>query len=97
MTKIRIICSECGGANVRRDAWAEWNEQHQRWELGTVFDQGFCEDCGVEVTLDEQPLPREGVTTSTTGDLHEGCGGTWEPDPACTLADVCSKCGEGRA
>jgi hypothetical protein len=97
MTRIRIICGECGGTNVRRDAWAEWDERHQRWVLGSVFDQGFCEDCGDERSLDEEPLPPEGVTTSTTGDAHEGCGGIWRQDPECDLADICDKCGETRA
>lgn len=41
----------------------------------------------------------KGQIISTIGDLHLGCPkkGTWRQDPACTLADVCDGCGEGRA
>lgn len=54
--KIKIVCSHCGGENVMRDAYAAWNPETQQWELGNVFDQGYCEDCGGEATLDELPL-----------------------------------------
>jgi hypothetical protein len=102
---IRIICGECGSDNVRRDAWAEWDIDAQRWVLGSVFDQGFCEACGEERSLDEEeigvtredPVPAPAITTSSTGDVHAGCGGIWRQDPACDLADLCDKCGEGRA
>jgi hypothetical protein len=103
---IRIICSECGGENVRRDAFAEWDIAKQDWVLSSVFDQGHCEDCGGERALAEEevgvtrephgaaPAP---TTTSTTGDQHDGCGGIWESADAYGLIDRCSKCGEERA
>jgi len=53
--KITIVCRECGSDNVMRDAWAVWSVDAQEWELGTVFDQGFCDDCGGEASLDEKP------------------------------------------
>lgn len=57
MTKrIDIVCSDCGSRNVMRDAWARWNTSAQCWELGDVFDQGYCEDCDGEATLKEIPL-----------------------------------------
>lgn len=37
------------------------------------------------------------VTTSTAGDPHEGCGGTWLVADDCDLIDRCDKCGEERA
>lgn len=55
MGKIRIVCAACGSTNVRRDAWAEWDEVKQDWVLGTVFDDGLCEDCG-ETSLDEEDI-----------------------------------------
>jgi hypothetical protein len=105
---IRIICPDCGGDNVSRDAFADWDFDTQAWVLGHVFDQGHCHDCGKEVSLDEEEVgvtrspPGEGppavtITSSTTGDVHEGCGGVWRQDPECDLADICDKCGEGRA
>lgn len=52
---ISIICAACGSHNVKRDAWAEWNEETQAWELGTVFDAGHCDDCDGAATLKEVP------------------------------------------
>jgi hypothetical protein len=54
--KIKIVCSHCGSDDVRRDAYAEWNVDAQTWELGTVFDQGYCEACGGEASLDEEEI-----------------------------------------
>jgi hypothetical protein len=42
------------------------------------------------------PLYAE-ITTSTTGDAHEGCGGIWRSADAHGLIDRCDKCGEERA
>ena len=36
--KIDIICGTCGGNNVSRDAWANWDTRTQQWVLGAVFD-----------------------------------------------------------
>lgn len=54
--RITIVCAECGSDDVRRDAWGEWDVENQCWELGTVFDQGYCESCGGEASLDEKEL-----------------------------------------
>ena len=51
--KIQIVCSTCGSANVRRDAWAEWQPETQEWVLGSVFDNGDCEVCEGESRLEE--------------------------------------------
>lgn len=51
--RIAIVCRDCGGNNVARDAWAEWDVETQDWVLGPVFDQGFCYDCEREARLDE--------------------------------------------
>jgi hypothetical protein len=64
--RINIVCSECGSDDVRRDAWAAWDVEGQCWELAAVFDQGFCEACECERSLDEvrvqtPPTPEEGV------------------------------------
>ena len=53
---INIVCGACGSADVMRDAWAEWSEENQSWELGAVFDAGFCGDCDGEATLKEVPI-----------------------------------------
>ena len=40
-------CTECGGNNVLRDAYAEWDIGKQEWILQNVFDHSVCEsdDC----------------------------------------------------
>jgi predicted RNA-binding Zn-ribbon protein involved in translation (DUF1610 family) len=39
-------CPQCGSDEVVRDAWARWNPAAGLWELGTVFDESMCENCG---------------------------------------------------
>lgn len=55
--RIAIVCSHCGSYSVMRDAWAVWDTENQEWELANVFDQGYCEDCGGEATLQEEEIP----------------------------------------
>ncbi len=55
---IQILCENCGSTHVTRDAWAEWSEEKQEWQLGAVFDDGFCHKCGGNQTLIERPLLR---------------------------------------
>jgi len=51
--KIRIVCRGCGSENVMRDAWAEWDVVSQQWELKSVFDSAYCEECDSETKLVE--------------------------------------------
>jgi hypothetical protein len=37
-----------------RDAWAEWDDQAQKWELKSVFDAAYCDDCNGECTIVER-------------------------------------------
>lgn len=53
MPKIRVVCAECGSANVGRDAWAVWDIALQDWELDEVFDQGYCFMCDEDARLVE--------------------------------------------
>jgi hypothetical protein len=59
---VNIICATCKGENVRRDAFAEWNIAKQHWELGILFDQGYCEDCDGESRLEEVLLRHKNQT-----------------------------------
>ena len=54
--RIDIICRDCGGNNVCRDAWAVWDIDEQDWVLGAVFDDGHCEDCECGARLEEVEL-----------------------------------------
>ena len=55
---IKIVCGTCGGNNVSRDAWANWDTGTQHWVLGAVFDYGHCHDCDRESHLKEVELER---------------------------------------
>lgn len=62
---VRMVCAKCGGTNVRRDAWSEWSEENQSWELIDVLDMAICDDCGGETTIKE--------VTQTVGRCANGC------------------------
>jgi hypothetical protein len=51
--RLDFVCRDCGGNNVTRDAWAEWDIEIQDWVLGSAFDYAFCHDCEAETTLEE--------------------------------------------
>jgi hypothetical protein len=53
---IKIVCAQCYGDRVLRDAWASWDEDTQRWELHNVFDHAICEDCDGETTSVAVPI-----------------------------------------
>jgi hypothetical protein len=101
--KITIVCASCGGSNVMRDAWAEWDDSKQEWVLGTVFDAGFCADCDGESRLEEKPLsPWREVTAARYDEMlgvvpprtMTGCGFlVGEP----MTHRTCTQCGEIRA
>lgn len=51
---VRMVCGTCGSDDVRADAYAEWNEELQQWEVSAVFDKGaVCEPCGGETRIEE--------------------------------------------
>lgn len=65
---VRIVCGWCGSADVRRDAWASWDEAAQAWVLGAVFDDGWCCRCDAwrgleEVEVAEPLTPAVSVAT----------------------------------
>ena len=43
MKKIRKICTVCGSTDIRFDAWAEWDEVNQKYELIQTYDDVYCE------------------------------------------------------
>lgn len=52
---VDYVCEHCGGAEVTRDAWAEWSTTEQRWQLTTLFDFAFCHLCHRPTRLVAQP------------------------------------------
>jgi hypothetical protein len=63
MARYEYVCSICGSRNVRRDAWATWDVETQSWELATVFEAGFCDDCDGGVNL--KTIELDDVKTAT--------------------------------
>jgi len=48
VTKIDIVCSQCGSDSVVKDAFARWDVEEQDWYLSSVYDFTVCDDCGAE-------------------------------------------------
>lgn len=44
-------CRTCGSERVVKDAWACWNPDAGLWELETVFDHEYCQQCEAETKL----------------------------------------------
>lgn len=62
MSKIKLVCSECGGEDVLIDAYAMWNARIQRMEVTHTFDKGhFCNTCGAECTVEKVELVEDGI------------------------------------
>jgi hypothetical protein len=51
-TRKIMVCATCGSQDVKRDAWAEWDKEGQRWELSETFDHAFCDRCEGETTVE---------------------------------------------
>lgn len=58
--RVQVVCGCCRSVNVMRDAWAEWNVEVQKWDLGNVFDNGFCNDCDGESRLEMVEVDQDG-------------------------------------
>lgn len=54
MKKVRKVCKHCGSDDVRKDAWAEWDEDKQEWVLADVYDSNdYCVVCEGETTIED--------------------------------------------
>ena len=51
---IKKVCENCGSENVMIDAYAAWCEEQQKWELHSVYDHGFCDDCDGERVVSQE-------------------------------------------
>jgi hypothetical protein len=52
MAKRHPVCTRCGSRDVLADAFAEWNDEKQRWGLQNTFDKGsWCQECDDVTTL----------------------------------------------
>lgn len=55
-THSRISCETCGSEDVRFNADAVWDAPRQQFDIIAVFQNVTCEDCGVETSIQEEPL-----------------------------------------
>lgn len=70
MAPITMRCATCGGDQVMRDAWAVWDDRSEAWILGAVFDAGFCDACGGEVTIQEVELASSSIVITPPEDAR---------------------------
>lgn len=54
MPYTEIRCSKCGSAdNAGRETSSTWNVAAQQFEIGGIYDNGWCAECGDDVRLEE--------------------------------------------
>lgn len=46
------VCEKCGSRNIRKDAWAEWDDTAQCWVLDNAFDNCYCMECEDETDIE---------------------------------------------
>jgi hypothetical protein len=51
------FCQQCLSADVCRDATAAWSAEEQKWELQSVQDQAYCNQCGEDTTIEKGGAP----------------------------------------
>ncbi|QKX07747.1 hypothetical protein HN014_22370 (plasmid) [Aquimarina sp. TRL1] len=54
--KYKYVCKYCGSDDIKHDSLAVWNEDIQKFELSTIFDAEFCEQCEGETKTKIQYL-----------------------------------------
>ncbi len=54
-------CGQCGGPNIVKDAYAEWDKDAQEWVLKSVYDYTYCENCDVRTVTVDLLINTEGV------------------------------------
>jgi hypothetical protein len=55
---VKMACSSCNSTDVRKDAYAEWDDNTQAWVMCAVYDNNWCVQCGAEQSLIEKPLTK---------------------------------------
>lgn len=57
--KVRMVCASCGSTDVGRDGPCEWDVDQQQWVLIGEYDGNWCNECGGEDCVEEQPIDEE--------------------------------------
>lgn len=56
-------CLSCGSRDIRHDAIVQWDAKHEVWDVLTVLDDTWCEDCMIRSMS---------KNTDDTGEPHFG-------------------------
>lgn len=59
MNKVKKVCNYCGSDDVRKDAWAKWDEDKQEWVLADIYDHEYCMTCDDETGIENQEYCEE--------------------------------------
>ena len=55
-TNSRQVCETCGGDQVSCDATVRWSVPNQAWEITSVQDGEYCDDCDGEVRIETRAI-----------------------------------------
>lgn len=61
------VCSDCGSAEVFRDAYASWDIDTQQWIMQAVYDEAVCDACGDSCSLEWKPEPQKKTVVAGAG------------------------------
>lgn len=68
------VCPDCDGGECGREATASWDIAGQRFELGSKYEQGWCNECG-DVELKREPIStadwEEAIALADAADDHK--------------------------
>jgi len=51
--QMKKVCSRCQSENVVVDASVSWNNEIQKWEIETVYDNAYCFDCERDIDIED--------------------------------------------
>lgn len=50
---MKKVCNQCGSEDVTVDASASWNEETNDWEIDTIWQNAYCNDCDGKCHIDD--------------------------------------------
>lgn len=68
MTDETWHCAECGSRNIQHDAIVQWNSTTEEFDVVSVLDGTWCEDCmGRDPTRENEGSPVFGIPPEEEG------------------------------
>jgi len=56
MKTVKVVCAECGSADIVHQTYSEWNVEKQEWVFSYFGDDVYCHICGDIVDPLEQEI-----------------------------------------